>query len=167
MNKNFVFFFNSNKKLLHVYICCARPNGRTVRHISNKIVYYNYQTINISVYILHINFYLNMTSDFIFVCLCFSIKMTCFTNRSSRDVDPASSEFSINSLTTLNTEVITWELPNNLTVSFGNSWSDRCWTAISKVEKGALCKPKVEQSRSNYPKKYYRIFVYFSSCWLI
>ena len=111
---------------------------------SNKIVYYNYQTINISVYILHINFYLNMTSDFIFVCLGFSIKMTCFTNRSSRDVDPASSEFSINSFTTLKTEVITWELPNNLTVSFGNSWSDRCWTAISKVEKGALCKPKVE-----------------------
>ena len=33
MNKNYVFF-NSNKKLLHVYICCARPNGRTVRHIT-------------------------------------------------------------------------------------------------------------------------------------
>ena len=32
MNKNYVF--NSNKKLLHVYICCARPNGRTVRHIT-------------------------------------------------------------------------------------------------------------------------------------
>ena len=32
MNKNYVFF-NSNKKLLYVYICCARPNGRTVRHI--------------------------------------------------------------------------------------------------------------------------------------
>ena len=32
MNKNDVFFY-SNKKLLHVYICCARPNGRTVRHI--------------------------------------------------------------------------------------------------------------------------------------
>ena len=31
MNKNYVL--NSNKKLLHVYICCARPNGRTVRHI--------------------------------------------------------------------------------------------------------------------------------------
>ena len=28
-----MFFFNLNKKLLHVYICCARPNGRTVRHI--------------------------------------------------------------------------------------------------------------------------------------
>ena len=35
MNKNYVFF-NSNKKLLHVYICCARPNGRTVRHINKK-----------------------------------------------------------------------------------------------------------------------------------
>ena len=33
MNNTDYVFFNSNKKLLHVYICCARPNGRTVRHI--------------------------------------------------------------------------------------------------------------------------------------
>ena len=31
-------FFNSNKKLLHVYICCARPNGRTVRYIKHKSI---------------------------------------------------------------------------------------------------------------------------------
>ena len=30
-----MFFLNSNKKLLYVYICCARPNGRTARHIIN------------------------------------------------------------------------------------------------------------------------------------
>ena len=34
MNKNYVL--NSNKNLLHVYICCARPNGRTVRHIMSR-----------------------------------------------------------------------------------------------------------------------------------
>ena len=39
MNKNYVF--NSNKKLLHVYICCARPNGRTVRHMINVNKYSN------------------------------------------------------------------------------------------------------------------------------
>ena len=32
-------FFNSNKKLLHVYICCARPNGRTVKHINSAFNY--------------------------------------------------------------------------------------------------------------------------------
>ena len=37
MDKNYVF--NSNKKLLHVYICCARPNGRTVRHIRKQIFF--------------------------------------------------------------------------------------------------------------------------------
>ena len=36
MNKNYGFFLNSNKKLPYVYICCARPNGCTVRHIINK-----------------------------------------------------------------------------------------------------------------------------------
>ena len=34
MNKNYVF--NLNKLL---YMCCARPNGRTVRHINAKLGY--------------------------------------------------------------------------------------------------------------------------------
>lgn len=66
-----------------------------------------------------------------------------FTNLSSREVAPASSEFSISSLTTLKTDVITWELPSKRTVSFGSSWSNRFGSVISKVEFARLCKPKV------------------------
>ena len=79
MNKNYVF--NSNKKLLHVYICCARPNGRTVRHIMISLCE---EYLNICI------FYMNceITFKFFFHVLYQMICLTCFFSTVSQQTLP-------------------------------------------------------------------------------